>query len=82
MALPPKIGLESLSYRIDFDFLCNQVDIGHLGLMDAKEYPRIVPLNFVAIDWDIYFHGSLEGEKYQLLKNKPKATFSVDFPSI
>lgn len=69
---------EPQSYKSDFDFLCNRVDIGHLGLVDG--YPRINPLNFVAVGWDIYFHGSLEGEKYNLFKDNPKATFSVDHP--
>lgn len=69
---------EPQSYKSDFDFLCNRVDIGHLGLVDG--YPRIIPLNFVAVGWDIYFHGSLEGEKYNLFKDNPKATFSVDLP--
>ncbi|MCE7737218.1 MAG: flavin-nucleotide-binding protein [Candidatus Heimdallarchaeota archaeon] len=72
--------LESQSYKSDFDFLCNKVDIGHLGVVDINDYPRIIPLNFVAIDWDIFFHGSLEGEKHDLLKKNPKATFSVDLP--
>ncbi|MCE7735979.1 MAG: flavin-nucleotide-binding protein [Candidatus Heimdallarchaeota archaeon] len=72
--------LESQSYQSDFEFLCNKVDIGYLGLIDRENYPRIIPVNFVALGWDIYFHGSLEGEKYDLLTGNPKATFSVDFP--
>lgn len=72
--------LESQSYRYDFDYLCKEVDVGHLGLVDNNGYPRIIPVNFVSIDWDIYFHGSLRGEKYELLRNNPKATFSVDLP--
>lgn len=72
--------LESKSYNSDFKFLCDEVDIGHLGLVDKNGYPRIIPLNFIAIDWDIYVHGSLDGEKYELLKKNPKATFSVDYP--
>ena len=64
----------------DFIFVMENADIGNLGLVDNNGYPRIVPLNFVAIDKNIYFHGALDGEKYDLIQSSPKATFSVHIP--
>ena len=72
--------LESTSIKSDFIFLSDKVDVGHLGLIDDNGYPRIIPVNFIAIGFDIYFHGSLSGEKYELMKNNPKASFSVYLP--
>ena len=54
--------------------------VGQLGIVDKNGYPRIVPVNFVLYDENIYFHGALEGEKYDLLKDHPKVTFSVYQP--
>ncbi|RMG28109.1 MAG: pyridoxamine 5'-phosphate oxidase family protein [Methanobacteriota archaeon] len=64
----------------EFREIVGRAHVGHLGLIDVKGYPRIVPLNFVAIGRDIYFHGAQEGEKFDLLKESPKASFSVDLP--
>ena len=54
--------------------------VGQLGVVDKNGYPRIVPVNFVLYEDAIYFHGALEGEKYELLKEQPKVTFSVYQP--
>lgn len=54
--------------------------IGHLGIIDTEGYPRIVPLNFVWMDGAVYFHGALDGEKFEIFKSQPKVTFSVDMP--
>ncbi len=65
---------------LEFEELVSQAEVGHLGLVDKMGYPRIIPLNFCAIGETIYFHGALEGEKYELMKAAPIATFSVDIP--
>ena len=64
----------------DFNYVMENALIGNLGLVDENNYPRIVPLNFVAIDRNIYFHGALDGEKYDLIQKSPKASFSVHIP--
>ena len=64
----------------DFDFIVNKAIVGHLGLISDSGFPRIVPLNFVANGKVIYFHGAKSGEKYDLLKSSPKASFSIDVP--
>lgn len=60
--------------------LMNAEQVGQLGIIDTKGYPRIIPVNFVLYEGKIYFHGALEGEKYELLKENPKVTFSVYQP--
>ncbi len=60
--------------------ILNNALVGHLGLMDAAGYPRVIPLNFVFAKDCIYFHGRALGEKYSLISLAPKVTFSVDVP--
>ncbi len=54
--------------------------VGHIGIIDENNYPRIIPINFVVFNDAVYFHGALSGEKYNLIKKEPKATFSIDIP--
>lgn len=58
--------------------LLANVEIGYLGIMTPSGYPRVVPLNFVAVERRIYFHGAGEGEKFEALVSEPKVTFNVD----
>jgi len=60
-----------------FRELTTEVPVGYLGLVDAAGTPRVVALNFVALDHDIYFHGALGGEKYELLRENPAAGFTI-----
>ena len=60
--------------------LMNIEQVGQLGVVDKNDYPRIIPVNFVLYNENIYFHGAMEGEKYLLLKEDPKVTFSVYQP--
>ncbi|OLS26063.1 MAG: hypothetical protein HeimC2_16850 [Candidatus Heimdallarchaeota archaeon LC_2] len=64
----------------DFDFVVQNAIVGYLGLNTKTGYPRIVPLNFVAIDQVIYFHGAKVGGKYDILMKSPKVSFSIDIP--
>ena len=64
----------------EYDEITNQALDGHLGLVDNKGYPRLVPLNFVAYNGSIYVHGARHGEKYELCLKEPRATFSVSIP--
>lgn len=54
--------------------------IGHLGILTPDGYPRVVPVNFVAVGIKIYFHGATQGEKYDAFKAHQKITFSIDVP--
>jgi len=55
-------------------------EVGHLGIVDQEGYPRIVPLNYIYADGSVYFHGALDGERFELYQSNPKVTFSVDVP--
>ena len=61
-----------------FNEIITKGEIGHLGMMDSKGFPRIIPLNYVYTNDVIYFHGALEGEKFELSQSKPKVAFSVN----
>ncbi len=50
---------------------------GVLGIPRDGLAPALVPLNFVAIEDTVYFHGALAGEKFELAKTAPAVTFVV-----
>lgn len=64
----------------DFRYVTDNAIVGHLGLITPSGFPRIVPLNFVAINDVVYFHGAKSGEKFEILKNSPLVSFSIDIP--
>jgi len=64
----------------DFAHVTETATVGYLGLATADGYPSVVPLNFVAIAGQIYFHGAVKGEKYDILKTGPRVTFSATLP--
>jgi len=43
--------------------ILNTARIGQVGIITPDGYPRVVPINFVAIGDKIYFHTAREGEK-------------------
>lgn len=71
--------LESKDMAV-FDQIVSEAEVGYLGIITKDGYPRVVPVNFVSIERVIYFHGAVEGEKFDILKGSPKITFSVDIP--
>lgn len=62
--------------------IIDQCDVVRLGLLDNDGYPYILPLNFgyEVIDNELvlYFHGALEGCKYELIDKNNKASFEMD----
>ncbi|MFT8872208.1 MAG: pyridoxamine 5'-phosphate oxidase family protein [Sporolactobacillus sp.] len=50
--------------------------VGYLGLFD-KEYPYVVPLNYVWLDGKIYFHGADAGKKAELMGADAHCSFTV-----
>lgn len=56
-------------------------DVCRLALNDA-DYPYILPLNFGMRIEDgkivLYFHGAMEGKKYELIKKDNRASFEMD----
>jgi len=56
--------------------ILNNAKYGTLALCSNNK-PYSVPLNFVCVDNDIYFHGSIKGKKMKILKENSFASFSV-----
>jgi nitroimidazol reductase NimA-like FMN-containing flavoprotein (pyridoxamine 5'-phosphate oxidase superfamily) len=56
--------------------LLDNIEYGTLALSYNDE-PYAVPLNFVRIEDDIYFHGALSNKKMKILAVNPKVSFSV-----
>jgi len=58
-----------------YDIL-DKAEYGTLALC-AESTPYAVPINFVRLDEDIYFHGALSNRKMKMLKQNSKVSFSV-----
>lgn len=58
----------------------DRCEVGYLGLVTADGTPRVVPLNFAALDTTIYFHGALAGEKHALLEGGARVSFLMALP--
>ncbi len=54
----------------------NNAEYGTLAICD-NDKPYSLPLNFVKINEDIYFHSSKKGRKIDILQNNQFASFSV-----
>ncbi len=50
---------------------------GVLAVSGDDGYPYAVPLNYVAIDGILYFHGAKAGHKLDAIRSEPKASFCV-----
>ena len=60
-----------------FRDLADTCEVGFLSLVTGAGYPRTVALNFAAVGETIYFHGALEGEKFELIQASPRAGFTI-----
>lgn len=54
----------------------DNAEYGTLAL-SIDDKPYAVPVNFVRIEHDIYFHGALQNKKMKILKQNPSISFSV-----
>ena len=68
--------LESADLNLFCD-LAATCEVGFLSLVTAAGYPRAIALNFAAVGTTIYFHGALEGEKFELAGASPRAGFTI-----
>ena len=55
-------------------------NIGRIATVGRDGYPYIIPVNFVDMDGNIYFHCAPKGEKLDNLKQNPRVCFEVDVP--
>ena len=67
-------------FKIENKSIINQildkVEYGTLAL-SVDNTPYAVPLNFVRLEDNIYFHGALKNRKMKMLSNNQRASFSV-----
>ena len=61
--------------EVIYDVL-DKAEYGTLAL-SVDDIPYAVPMNFVRIDSDIYFHGALKNKKMKMLSQNPKVSFSM-----
>ena len=54
----------------------DKAEYGTLALC-VENKPYAVPVNFVRIEDDIYFHGALKNKKMKMLEKNPNVSFSV-----
>lgn len=55
----------------------NKAPAGYLAFNGADGWPRITPLNFVYEDGWIYWHGAVAGERFNCLREDPRAVFAA-----
>lgn len=63
-----------------FQWIMDNADVGYLSTVLENGYPRIIPLDFVALDGKIYFHGAPEGEKFECISAGGKMSFCAVVP--
>lgn len=65
----------------DIIHIMEKCDVCRLALND-EGYPYILPLNYgmevVNDEITLYFHGALEGKKYELMEKDNRASFEMD----
>lgn len=54
-----------------------EMSFGFLGSVGEDGWSRVTPLNFVYDGQNVYFHGSLAGEKMKHLARDPRVSFTV-----
>jgi len=62
-----------------FDLL-DTCPVGRLGTITSDGWPTIKPLNFARLDWRIYFHCAVDGEKLDDIRRDSRVCFEVDLP--
>ncbi len=62
-----------------FDLL-DSCHVGRLGTVSSDGWPLIKPLTFARLDWRIYFHCAVEGEKLDDIRRDNRVCFEVDLP--
>jgi nitroimidazol reductase NimA-like FMN-containing flavoprotein (pyridoxamine 5'-phosphate oxidase superfamily) len=60
--------------------ILSSANIGRLATNGPDGFPYIVPVNFVSLKGNIYFHCAPKGEKLDNLIRDPRVCFEVDVP--
>ena len=64
----------------EIERILSLTNIGRMATNGQDGYPYIVPVNFVSLEGNIYFHCAPKGEKLDNLKRDPHVCFEVDVP--
>lgn len=64
----------------EIERILSLTNIGRLATNGKEGYPYIVPVNFVSLEGNIYFHCAPKGEKLDNLARDPNVCFEVDVP--
>ncbi len=56
--------------------ILDNIEYGTLAVSDGG-VPYAVPVNFVYLDDEVYWHGALRNKKMQIIQNNPNVSFSV-----
>ncbi|NLW16647.1 MAG: pyridoxamine 5'-phosphate oxidase family protein [Firmicutes bacterium] len=58
--------------------LLMEAAVGRLGLATPEGHPYIIPLNYVILNKEIFFHCATEGRKLDIIGQNPQVCFEVD----
>jgi nitroimidazol reductase NimA-like FMN-containing flavoprotein (pyridoxamine 5'-phosphate oxidase superfamily) len=64
----------------EIERILSLTNIGRMATNGMDGYPYIVPVNFVSLQGNIYFHCAPRGEKLDNLLRDPRVCFEVDVP--
>jgi nitroimidazol reductase NimA-like FMN-containing flavoprotein (pyridoxamine 5'-phosphate oxidase superfamily) len=57
--------------------IIDDAEYGTLALCDTEGKPYALPINYVRIGNDLYFHGSKKGRKIESIESSKQASFSI-----
>ena len=57
--------------------IIDTAEYGTLALCDTEGKPYALPINYVRIGDDLYFHGSKKGRKIEAIESNKQASFSI-----
>ncbi len=60
--------------------ILSSTNIGRMATIGQDGFPYITPVNYVALNGNIYFHCAPKGEKLDNLTRNPHVCFEVDVP--
>lgn len=61
----------------EIDAFLQEMSFGFLGITGEDGFAHVIPINYVYVDGNVYFHGSKIGEKMRLMAADNRVSFSV-----
>lgn len=55
----------------------NKHNYGILSMVNVNQRPYAIPVSYIVVDQDIYFHCGFSGQKVEIFHNNPYVCFSV-----